>query len=445
MKVLIIGQGKSGQSAKVFLEKQGIYCEFAKEEDINVGTNLDDKDYIDRLFFGLSFIVTSPGISSENKLLTIAKKRKIKTIGEFELGANFLKGDIIAVTGTNGKTTTVSIIKHLLQNLDKKVFLSGNIGTAVTSICDKTDNETINVLECSSFQLENIKKFHSHVAAILNLSEDHLNRHKTIKNYIKAKKNIVKNQNENDYLLINADDELLMQNIPKTKAKIYYFSTKNRVVGCYVKNSSIYFNDGNNENKLVSLKNINLVGEHSISNILCAVLAVYLETGKLFLLKNISSFHGVAHRIEYIKTINGIAYYNDSKATNIDSTLVALKSFQCKINLILGGSDKGYDFDRLFENLFENVNFIAVYGETASKIMKSANKFKFDKIKKVKYLKDAVMLAKNNANSGEIVLLSPACASFDQFNGYEERGNVFKKIVEEIFENENVVSKHKKE
>lgn len=444
MKALIVGYGTSGISAKNYLENHGVFCEIAKDEDINSEVNLNDKNYLDRLFSGLSFIVTSPGISPNILLLKSARQRKIKIIGEFELGSQALCGDIIAVTGTNGKTTTVSIIKHLLQNLNKKVFLAGNIGTAVTSICDKTDSESITILESSSFQLENIKSFHAHIAAILNITEDHLNRHKTMKNYIKAKQNITKNQTADDFLLINADDELLLQNIPKTKAKIFYFSTKKRVKGCFVMRSSIYFSDGIIENKLVSLKNIKLVGEHNISNILCAVLAVYLETGKLFLLDNISTFHGVAHRIEYVKTIGGVAYYNDSKATNIDSTIVALKSFKCNINLIVGGSDKGYGFDKLFEALPKNVAKIVAFGQTSTKIEKAAKKFKFDSLELARNLKEAVMLCKETAKSGEVILLSPACASFDQFANFEERGNIFKKIVEELFASENDYSRIKK-
>jgi len=443
MKALIVGFGVSGTAAKNYLESHGIACEVAKSEDIETNKNLGDEKYLDRLFLGLSFIVASPGISPNIELFKKARKRKIKIISEFELGCIKSCGDKIAVTGTNGKTTTVMIIKHLLQNQGRDVFLAGNIGKAVTSVCDKTTDESILILESSSFQLEKVKSFHAHIAAILNITPDHLNRHKTMKNYIKAKQNIAKNQTESDYLLINADDELLMQNIPKTKAEIYYFSTKKRVRGCYAKFGSIYFYDGINESKLVSLKNVKLVGEHNISNILCASLAVYLETGKLFLLENISSFHGVSHRIEYIKTINGVAYYNDSKATNIDSTLVALKSFKCGINLIVGGSDKGYEFNKLFENLPNNVLNIVAIGETAEKIMKAANKCKFKSIIMVHNLKEALVLLAGNAKNGEIVLLSPACASFDQFKNYEERGSVFKKLVEELpnYENDNTLTK----
>ncbi len=432
MKVLILGSGVSGQSAKEFLEKNGYETEFASPEDINSGENLKDENYLSRLFEGLLFIVKSPGIKSDCPLLELAKKRKIKVVSEFELGASRILGDIIAVTGTNGKTTTVSIIYHLLAGQHKKTFLAGNIGTAVTKICDKTTTGSISVLECSSFQLDKINHFAPHIAAILNLSEDHLSFHKSMKNYIKAKQNITKNQTNSDFLLLNFDDELLMKNLPETRAQIYFFSTKCKVKGCFVKDQSIYFSDGKTENKLVSLKNVKLVGEHNISNILCATLAVWLQTKQLFLLGGINSFHAAENRLEFVKNVGGVAYYNDSKATNISSTLVAVKSFKQNINLILGGSDKGYDFDELFKDLPKNVTNIVAMGATAEKIMKSGERTGFLNICQTKTMKEAIILCKNQAKEGEIVLLSPACASFDQFRNFEERGNVFKKIVEEF-------------
>ena len=373
MKALILGNGKSGQNVFLMLEKLGITAQFASSEDINSGENLKDEEYTDRLFSSLSFIVTSPGISPSSPILKTAKKHKIKIIGEFEFATTFLKGDIISVTGTNGKTTTVSLINFLL------------------------------------------------------------------------KQNITKCQTKKDYLLLNADDELLMKNIPKTKAQILYFSTKTKVVGCYVKKESIYFNDNLKEEKLVSLKNIKLVGSHNISNILCAVLTVYLETKNKDLLCEICNFQGVEHRIEYVKNINGISFFNDSKATNISSTLVALSSFKCGINLILGGSDKGYDFDELFAKIPKNVKNIAIFGQTKQKIANSAKKFGYKNIHICKTLGESTILCFNLAKCGEIVLLSPACASFDQFKNFEERGAVFKKIVEEINVNENALTSCKKD
>lgn len=443
MKVLIAGSGVSGRSAYDFLYNKGYDVEFADEKILNAKEIDFDKIEKDRLFEGLSFIVTSPGISLDLPFLKEAKKRKIKIVGEFELGSQKLNGDIIAVTGTNGKTTTVSLINFLLKSIDKNVFLGGNIGVPVTRFCEKSNIDDVSVLECSSYQLETVKNFHAHIACILNFSVDHLARHKTLKRYIFCKQKIVSNQTGDDFLVVNADNDLLMNNIPKTKAQIYYFSTKKKVVGCYIRSGCIYFNDNKKEEKLLSLKRIKLLGEHNLSNVLAASLVVFLETKNKELLKDVINFNGVEHRIEYVKTIKGISFYNDSKATNIDSTLVALKSFKCEINLILGGSDKGYGFDELFKNLPKNIKNIAIFGETKHKIAFSAKKYNFENFKICETLKESVKFCFDVGQNGSIVLLSPACASFDYFSNYEERGNVFKQIVKEISLDENVCLKNK--
>lgn len=439
MKVLIIGRGLSGRSAGDLLERENVEVVFAAREDIE--KNEFEKEYLDRLFSGLSFIVTSPGISPKIELIKQAKSRKIKIIGEFEFGSMFLKSDIIAVTGTNGKTTTVSLIHHILKGFEHSVFLGGNIGIPVSSLAGKDNKNDISVLECSSFQLENIKNFSPKIAAILNISPDHLNRHRTMKNYIKCKFNITKKQTENDYLILNADDEFLFENPPKTKAQIFFFSTKKRVKGCYIKRNCIYFNDNQKEEKLVSLRGIKLVGEHNLSNILCACLAVFLQTKNKELLKLISGFTAVSHRIEFVKKISGVEFYNDSKATNISSTIVACKSFKNNIHLILGGSDKGYEFDELFKNLPKNVKNIAIFGETRHKIAFSAQNCGFVNYKICDSLEDCTKYLFKKSREKDIVLLSPACASFDCFSNYKERGNFFKKIVEDISDNENINSK----
>ena len=433
MKVLVVGNGTSGQSVAEFLKKKDIEVVFATSKEID--EKQLSKEILDRLLSGLSFVVTSPGVKRNVCLLKEARKRKIKIIGEFEFGANLLSGKVVAVTGTNGKTTTVSIIHHLLQNHSSSVFLGGNIGVPVTSFAEKTQSQDVTVLEASSFQLSQTSKFRPNIAAILNLAEDHLNYHGTMKNYINSKFKITKNQTSNDFLLLNADDELLMQLLPKTKAQIFYFSTKRKVFGCYVKGDSIYFNDNLKTTKLVSLKRTKLVGEHNVSNMVCAVLAVWLLTQNVNHFQNLKTFQGIAHRIEFVKTINGVSFYNDSKATNPHSTIVATKSFSCGIHLILGGSDKGYLFDELFKAFPQNVKSIAVFGETKNKIVSSAKKFNFTNFQVCESLKTAIKICFEKAKSGEVVLLSPACASFDCFSNYKERGVCFKQIVKE-FENE---------
>ncbi len=442
MKVLIVGSGKSGKSIKKLLKYQGYYTIFATEKEINC-SKLNKKQK-DRLFLNLSFIVTSPGVPLEKELFVEAKKRKIKVYGELDYASKFLKGQIIAVTGTNGKTTTVSLINHLLSFYSDNVFLGGNIGVPVSEFVNKSNENSLSVLEVSSFQLETSKTFHPKISVILNISEDHLNRHKTMTNYIKCKYKITKNQTEKDILILNADDEFLLKNPPKTKAKVYYFSTKKEVNGCYVKRNCIYFKDNQIKEKLISLSGFKLVGNHNVSNLLASILSVYLLTSNKELLKNYKSFSGVEHRIEFVKNIKGVSFYNDSKATNIDSTLVALKSFNSEINLILGGSDKGYDFDELFKKMPKNIKNIVVFGQTCNKIAFSAKKYNFKNIQICNDLKQSTKLCFGLSKAGDIVLLSPACASFDQFSNFEERGMFFKKIVQEIYYENSTACSNKK-
>ena len=435
MKVMIIGSGVSGLAVSDYLLSKNIECFFAKKEDVEASSF--DENYINELLDEVGFVVISPGISLQNELIFQIKKKKIAFFSELEFGASKLKNDIIAVTGTNGKTTTVSLIFHMLRQFSGGSAVGGNIGIPVTSLINRLSGSEIVTLECSSFQLETVKNFKPHIAVILNITEDHLNRHKTMKEYVRCKYKITKNQTSSDYLILNADDEMIRKNPPKNKAKIVYFSTKKKVLGSYVKNGSIYFRDNEKEIKLVSLSKINLKGEHNLSNILAGVTAVYLETGNVDLLKNIESFQGVEHRLEYVKTVRGVAFFNDSKATNIASCLVAVSSFSEPINLILGGSDKGYNFDELFKKLPKIVENIAIFGQTRSKIAFSAKKYNYKNYFTCDNLEQATKLLFDKAKTGSVDLLSPACASFDFFANFEERGNFFKKIVEEIDLNEN--------
>lgn len=442
MKVLILGSGLTGRAIADYLETQKIDYVFAKNEDINA-TSFNE-NYLNNLLDGIDLVLTSPGINCQNELVFQIKRRQIAFFGELEFACSKLNNDIIAVTGTNGKTTTVSLIHFLLKDYFGGCYLGGNVGIPAISLVNKCVGNEIVVLETSSFQLETVEKFKPHIAIILNITEDHLNRHGTMKEYVRCKYNISKNLTKDDYLILNADDEFLAKFPPKTKAKVFYFSTKHKVFGSYVKNNSIYFNDNEKEIRLVSLSKIKLKGEHNLSNILASVLAVFLETGNIELLKGVSNFSGVEHRIEFVKTIRGVEFYNDSKATNIASALVAVASFKNNINLIMGGSDKGYDFDEFFKKLPQNVKNIAIFGETKGKIAFFAKKNKFKNFYICDNLTMATKLLFGLSKPKDIVLLSPACASFDFFSGYEERGNFFKKIVRELdndeisfFENNN--------
>ena len=435
MKTMIVGSGVSGLAVADYLSNRNRDYIFAKQEDIEAENF--DKLYLDFLLNDVELVVLSPGINPRIELICQIRKRKIKIVGELEFATSQIMNDVIAITGTNGKTTSVSLMYFLLKELSSGVCLGGNVGIPVTSLINRLNGNELLILEASSFQLETIKNFKPNIAIILNLTEDHLNRHSSMKEYIHCKYNITKNQDACDYLLLNDDDENIKKHPPKTKAKVFYYSTKHKVEGSYIKNNSIYFNDKEKEIKLASLSELKLKGEHNLSNILAVSLAIYLKTKNKKFLKGISLFTGVPHRIEFITKIRGVSFYNDSKATNISSTLAALWSFKEPVNLILGGSDKGYSFDELFRKIPPNIKNIAVFGQTKNKIALSAKMMNYNNIYYCDDLDYAVRLLFKLSRCGDVVLLSPACASFDFFSNFEERGNVFKKIVREIEINEN--------
>ena len=430
MKAMIIGSGLTGLSLSDYFAKHRIDYFFAKQSDIDL--KIFDENYLNKILAGVDICLISPGVNPQNELIFQIKKRKIALFSELEYAASLMKNDIIAVTGTNGKTTTVSLINYIFSHLEDGCLFGGNIGIPAISLVDKIKGKEKVVLECSSFQLETCKKFAPHIAVILNITEDHMNRHKTMKAYIRCKYKITKNQKKSDYLILNADDNVLKNNPPKSRAQIFYFSIKQKVRGCYVKNKSIYFNNGETEVRLLPLSKIKLIGEHNLSNVLASVLAIYLETRNIEILNYVSGFTGVPHRIEFVRRLNDVDFYNDSKATNIASVIVALKSFKSNINLILGGSDKGYEFDELFKTISDNVKNIAVIGETRNKIMAAANRQNFKNIFICDNLEEATKKLYKLSKKGDIILLSPACASFDQFSNYEMRGNCFKKIVNSL-------------
>lgn len=428
MKALIIGNGVSGKAANKLLKKLG-YSTYILDDN----KNFKSIKLRDRLISSLSLLVVSPGISLDHELVKEAKKRKIPVIGELELGASYLPCEIVAITGTNGKTTTTSLVGELL-NTNDNVFIGGNIGTAVSSFALNAKCSDRVVLEVSSFQLESTTYFHPHIACLLNITPDHLNRHKTMKNYIDAKLNIFKNQTIKDFAIINLDDPLVSSlNLRKLKAKVFYFSTRKKCKGCYVENNNIYFYDGKVTEFIMPVSELQLKGEHNLSNVLAGLMCgIILNIPRDFLVSVIHNFKGVEHRLEYVAEVNGVTYINDSKATNISSTLVAIKAMSEPTTLILGGSDKGYEFDELMLNISPVIKNIIVVGETKSKILAAAERCNVSNVYEANTFKEAVKFAAGLAEKGENVLLSPACASFDMFQNFEQRGKVFKSIVKSL-------------
>lgn len=429
MKALIVGAGISGKGANKLLKKLGFRTFL-----------IDDKkplDYIslgDRLLDGLSLVVLSPAVSLEHPIVVMAKNKGIEVVSELELASRYLSCPTIAITGTNGKTTTTTLVKELLDNEFEKVFVGGNIGVAVSSFALNTKPTHFSVLEVSSFQLESSLHFKPKIACLLNITPDHLNRHKTMDNYAESKFKIFENQSEKDYAVLNLDEDYLTYfDLNRLKSQVYYFSTKEKCRGCYVENDKIYFNDGKKDEFVMFVNQIPLRGEHNLSNVLAGLLCCILagvEIGKLP--EKVHNFKGVSHRLEYVTEINGITFINDSKSTNISSTIVAMKAMSEPTTVILGGSDKGFEFDELFTNVPVLIKNFVVIGQTKQKILDAGQRMGVANIFEAQTLKEAVELANNLSLSGETVLLSPACASFDMFQNYEQRGKCFIRIVREL-------------
>ena len=435
VKAVIIGSGTSGKGVAKLLKKLRFDTYLIDEKKVRLSEKVSDK-----LLQNLDLLVLSPGVSIENSFVQKAKAQKVEVASELEVGARMLACPFIAVTGTNGKTTTVSLIDKLLSPVeDGKVYEGGNIGIAVSSFSHETKKQDKVVLEVSSFQLEATSFFRPKVATILNISQDHLNRHKTMQNYIDTKLKILKDQTSKDFAILNLDDEILCeQDLSFVKSQIYYFSTKNECKGCYCKNGCIYFNDGVISRFVMRTCDIPIQGEHNLSNVLAGLCSVILFGEKIEgLAEKVKAFKGISHRLEFVSEIGGITFINDSKATNISSTIVAIKAMREPTTLILGGSDKGFEYDELFENFSPIIKNIVAVGETKDKIVKCAKKFNVINVYEAKTFKEAVFLSFSLANENETVLLSPAAASFDMFSNFEERGRVFVKIVREIAKIEN--------
>ena len=440
-KVLVYGLKKSGFSACKLLLNHNVDV-YVYDDNIQITNDFCEKLKNKKLHkiekFNLEenfdYVVLSPGIDNENEIVKHLKEKAI-ILSELELGFLFLKDTkLIAITGTNGKTTTTRIVGHILSLKNKNTYEVGNIGTPITEKVDEIKKGSFTVCEVSSFQLENIVNFRPKISCLLNISEDHLNRHKTLENYIKIKFNIFSNQTSRDYAIFNADDKILINKKLDIKPKIFFFSKYHEVYGTYIFNGDIYFKSYENKIKICSVKDINLLGEKNLENILCAIcICCLLKVEPEIIKQGVKTFLPLKNRLEPVKKVNGKLYINDSKATNIDSCLCALNAFKEPIILLLGGSYKGYEFDELFKDLPENVISIIAYGQTKNKIFEAGKRNGYEKIIKLKEnLEESVNYANSFKLNNSVVLLSPACASFDQFSSYEERGDKFKVYVNKL-------------
>lgn len=441
--VLLIGLAKTGVSTIKYLSKMGsnvVVNDIKTKEDLK--EILEDLKEIENIEYilgkhienveNIDLVVVSPGVPLDLPFIKNIKE-KVEIIGEVELSyrlSNLPK--IIGITGTNGKTTTTSLVSSIFKEAKEDVFTVGNIGNPVIDTVDVATKESVLVTELSSFQLESIDTYKPHISAILNFSEDHLNRHHTMEEYIKAKCNIYKNQDENDYLILNYDD-ILVRNLRDTKAKKIYFSCDSILEkGVYLdENEDIIINIDKKIN-LMNKNELKIRGKHNVQNAMAGIAISYIYGIDVSIIKNaLKNFSGVEHRQELVKNINGITFINDSKATNPDSSIKAINSYE-NIILIAGGMDKENDFENLLENAKGRVKSLVLLGETAQKIKDLALKKGFDDVNIVANMKEAVSMSYEKANEGDIVLLSPACASWDMYKSFEVRGRDFKENVNSL-------------
>lgn len=439
--VLVCGIAKSGISAALMLKKLGANVTIQdlknKEdiEEINILSSNNINLYLGKnpdkcIIDSIDLMVVSPGLPTDLDFVKYAYS-KIPVISEIELAYLVCKAPIIAITGTNGKTTTTSLFAHILKKY-KKTYIAGNIGVPFSHYALDIEEDSIVALEISSFQLETIKKFKPKVASVLNITEDHLNRHKTMGNYIKAKERIFENQDENDFLILNYDDLQCRKMSNNTKSKVLYFSKKEKIEkGAYLKDNYIYIDNY----PFINTDDIKILGEHNMENVMSAILmCLCYNVPTDIIIEGVKTFKAVEHRIEYVVTKKGVDYYNDSKGTNIDATIKAINAMKKKTYLIVGGYDKNADFLPMIEQFKDKIIKAVIIGQVKERIAKDCKKLNFkDYVIKDSFF-DAINYCYENAKQGECVLLSPACASFDMFKDYEERGNIFKRYVKDLKE-----------
>jgi UDP-N-acetylmuramoylalanine--D-glutamate ligase len=441
-KVLVVGLGKSGLAAALFLRRRGAQVTVsdlrsAQALSKEIPSLLEAGIVVEAGGHGLltfrrqDLIVVSPGVPLSTPELVQVRRLGLPIIGELELAARFLKGKVLAITGSNGKTTTTTLSGEIFSAAGLNPLVAGNIGLPVIDVVDQSTEAGWSVLEVSSFQLETTESFHPHVAVILNITPDHLDRHGTFENYVAMKEKIFANQTGEDYLILNGDDPIAQQAAGRTKSQVLWFS-RSKIVRCgaFLLDGKVMFRPTEQGKPIpvLPLADIPLKGEHNIENVLAAVCAACVaKIPTQTIAQTIAAFQAVEHRLEFVAAIHGVDYYNDSKATNVDATAKAIASFPGNIHLILGGKDKNSDYTQLNALLRARVKAVYTIGSAAEKIESQISGV--TRIIRTGTLEAAVDQAAGQAVAGDVVLLAPACSSFDQFENYEQRGKVFKQAV----------------
>jgi UDP-N-acetylmuramoylalanine--D-glutamate ligase len=441
-RVLVVGLGKSGVASALFLKSRGarVTVSDSKPEAelrneilllLEHGITVETGGHGDRTFRGQDLIVVSPGVPVDAPQLVQARNLGELVIGEIELAAQFLQGSIVAITGANGKTTTTALAGEIIAAGKFPTLVGGNIGTPAISFVNQARDATWTVLEVSSFQLETIVKFRPRIAVVLNITPDHLDRHKTFDNYVNAKARIFENQRADDFAVLNAEDSTAASLSSRARSQIFWFSRKKEVErGAFARGTHIYFRDGNRELEILPLSEVALKGTHNLENVLAGVsIGMIVGCRPEQIRAAVRNFKAVEHRLEFVASVAGVDYYNDSKATNVDATVKALESFPANIHLILGGKDKGSDYT-LLRDLLPRVKRVYTIGAAAAKIESQLQGAV--EIEPAETLQRAVTRASESAVAGDVILLAPACASFDQFQSYEHRGRAFKEAVHSL-------------
>lgn len=448
--VMVAGMGKSGVSAAELilniggrvllydsnktLDPETVLSKFDEENVKNIHVKLGrltEDDIRD-----IRVCVMSPGISLETDFIKLLLAHRIQLWSEIQLAYFVAKGRLMAITGTNGKTTTTALLGAIMQRKYENCFVAGNIGIPYTQIALHTNDKSVTVLEVSSFQLETIIDFKPNVSAILNITPDHLNRHHTFENYSAIKKEICMNQTAQDYCILNYDDEQLREfgDSGECKAKVVFFSIKNKLKeGVYVEDNKVYYSSPSKTIEVLSLDNVQLLGKHNHENICAAVAMAFVEGVEIEDIREACyEFKAVEHRVEFVKEKYGVRYYNDSKATNPDAAIQGLNAMPGPTILIAGGYDKQSEYDEWAKLFKGKLKYLVLIGSTRDKIAECAKKYGFNNIMYAETLQEAVRVCDSYADRGDYVLLSPACASWGMFDNYEQRGDIFKSCVQAL-------------
>ncbi len=442
-KVLVAGSGKSGIGAADLLKKVGadivIYDGNEKINKDDVLAKLQNADNVEVIIGELSkevinsvdLMILSPGIAIDAPFVNEVRDAGVPIWGEVELAYVISKGKLAAITGTNGKTTTTALVGEIMAAYYKDVKVVGNIGNPYTTTAFEATDDTVTVAEISSFQLETIHTFKPDVSAVLNITPDHLNRHYTMECYTNVKMSIAKNQDENQPVILNYEDEILRKYAPKLHNKIIWFSSKQELEnGIYLEGKNIIYSHDGEKEIITTTEDTTLVGIHNVENIMAAIgISISMGVPNDVIKKAIRKFKAVEHRIEYVTTIDDVIYYNDSKGTNTDASVKAIQAMTRPTILIAGGYDKKVSFDDWAKELKGKVKCLVLLGQTSNQIAETVRKYGFENIIFTESLEEAVEECRKNAESGDAVLLSPACASWGMFDNYEQRGNMFKELV----------------